>query len=234
VAKRVEDLIEEADHLADDERFADAHAVLAKVLARKTLSKPQRVQALMSRASLHDEQGEHAKALADCKAALKLAPRSADILYLRSTIHQSADDWRASRADLDAAVAIDPRPDLYESRGIARYNLGDYRGAREDFAVSIAETEDADSRFHTLRGMAALLLDDYREAITDFTNALAHDKHDVKALAQRAKAYEATGDTKRALADLDRLAKLVEPSAFLEAERMRLRATSRSRRSRVR
>ena len=231
---RVDQLLEEADHFVDDEQFAAALAAVERVLAMK-LTKGQRVRALMARASIHDDLEDHDKALADCAAALKLEPKSPDVLYLRSTIHQSIEDWRASKADLDAAIAIEPAPELYESRGEARYNLGDYRGAREDFAKAIAGNPEIEPRFHVYRGMAALLLDEPREAIADFTAALDNDDRDVKALAQRAKAYEASGDPKRALADLDRLRKLIK-SPLLEADRARVAklATSRSRRSRAR
>ena len=224
---RVDSLIEEADHLAEDERFDDALAVLARVFAMK-LRPPLRVQALMSRASIYDDLGDHARAIADCGAALQLAPRSPDVLYLRSTIHQSAENWAASRADLDAAIALEPQPDLYESRGLARYNLGDYAGAREDFATAIASNDDIEPRFHVYRGMAALLLDNPRAAIDDFTNALALDRDDAKALAQRAKAHEACNDARAALADLDRLRALLPPSPLLEAERARLHAKLRA------
>lgn len=223
---RVEKQIEEADHLAEDERHDDALAICKRVLARK-LTKPQRVQALMARASIYDDRdadGDHARALADCTAALKLAPKSPDVLYLRSTIHQTAEDWRASRADLDAAIAIEPQPDLHESRALARYNLGDYRGAREDFASAIADNPDVLPQLHIYRGMAALLLDEPAAAVADFTAALALDRDDAKALAQRAKAHEACGDAKAALADLDRLRKLLPPSPLLDAERARVKA----------
>ena len=220
---RVDSLIEEADHHAEDERFDDALAVLARVFAMK-LRPPERVRALMSRAALYDDLGDHARAIADCTAALALEPRSPDVLYLRSTIHQSAEAWPASRADLDAAIALDPKPDLYESRGLARYNLGDYAGARDDFATAIASNDDIEPRFHVYRGMAALLLELPRAAIDDFTNALALDREDAKALAQRAKAHEACNDTRAALADLDRLHALLPPSPLLDAERARLRA----------
>lgn len=232
---RVEALLEEADHLVDDEQLDAALAILDRLLATK-LARGDKVRALMARASIHDDLEDHDKALADCATALKLDPKSPDVLYLRSTIHQSTEDWQASKRDLDAAIEIEPEPHLYESRGEARYNLGDYRGAREDFAKAIAGNPEIEPRFHVYRGMAALLLDEPREAIADFTAALDDDDRDVKALAQRAKAYEASGDPKRALADLDRLRKLVK-SPLLEADRARvaqLVTASRSRRSRAR
>jgi len=233
---RVDQLLEEADHLVDDEQFDAALAVVERVLALK-LTKAQRVRALMARASIHDDLEDHDKALADCAAALKLDPKSPDVLYLRSTIHQSAENWAASKADLDVAIEIEAQPDLYESRGLARYNLGDYKGARADFAKAIKGNPEIEPRFHVYRGMAALLLGKPQDAIEDFTNALANDDRDVKALAQRAKAYEACGDAKRALADLDRLRELVQKSPLLESERARvakLVTPSRSRRSRAR
>ena len=56
--------------------------------------------------------------------------------------------------------------------------------------------------------------------------SLAANLRDVKALAQRAKAHEATGDTKSALADLTRLRKLLPKSDALDAEIDRLRGLS--------
>ncbi len=216
--------IDKADQLADDGDLAGALAVIDRVLAGKKLRKGDRVLALMSRASIYDELDDHARAIADCDAAVALDPRSPDVLYLRATIHSGAENWAATRRDLDAAIHIESKPDLHELRGMARYNLGDYRGAREDFAVAIAGNEDIEPRFHVLRGMAALLLDEPADAIADFTSALERDPDDVKALAQRAKAYEALGKPKLALADLDRVAKLIPPSKLLAAHRKHLSA----------
>jgi serine/threonine-protein kinase len=221
VTARVDKLLEDIDHLVDDGALEAALAAATSLLAGK-LARADRVRALMARASIHDDLEDHASALADCDAALAL-DKSPDVLYLRATIHQSAENWRASKTDLDAAIAIEPHADLHELRGLARYNLGDLRGAREDFAAAIAENPDIESRFHTYRGMAALLLDEPKAALEDFTNALAQNETDTKALAQRAKAYEAVGDPKAALADLERLARLLPKNPALDAERARLK-----------
>ncbi|MDQ3334668.1 MAG: tetratricopeptide repeat protein [Myxococcota bacterium] len=226
---RVDSLLEDIDHLVDDGELDAALAAATRLLAGR-LSRADKIQALMARASIHDDLEDHERALADCDAALALAPRSPDVLYLRATIHQSTENWRASKSDLDAAIAIEPHADLHELRGLARYNLGDLRGARDDFAVAIAEKPDIESRFHTYRGMAALLLDEPKAAIEDFTNALAQNETDAKALAQRAKAYEVVGNPKAALADLDRLARLLPENPALTAERARVKKLASSRR----
>ena len=218
-------MLEDIDHLVDDGELDAALAAATRLLAGK-LSKADRVRALMARASIHDDLEDHEHALADCDAALAL-DRSPDVLYLRATIHQATENWRASKADLDAAIAREPHADLNELRGLARYNLGDLRGAREDFAVAIAANPDIESRFHTYRGMAALLLDEPKAAIEDFTNALAQNETDAKALAQRAKAHEIAGNPKAALADLDRLARLLPKNPALDAERARLKKLAR-------
>jgi tetratricopeptide (TPR) repeat protein len=215
--------IEKAERLAEDGEHAKALKLLDKLIAGK-LSKSVRVQALMARASIYDDVEDYDKAIADCDAAHALDPKSPDVLYLRATIHSGVEDWKATRKDLDAAIAIEPQPDLHELRGMARYNLGDYRGAREDFAVAIAGNEDIETRFFIYRGMAALLIDEPADAIEDFSNALEREPDDVKALAQRAKAYEGTGNIKAAIADLDQVKKLIPKSPMLEAERKRLRS----------
>ena len=228
--------IEEAEHLADGEQYDTALALLEGVLAGDAPATPDRVRALMCRASIYDDAGDIERALADCAAALKLDPKSPDVLYLRAVVHHGAQDWKASRADLDAAIAIEKRAEYYEMRGLARYNLGDYKGARSDYARAIQMNPDTEACFHVYRGMAALFLNEPEAAIEDFTNALANDDLDVKALAQRAKAYEAAGDAKKALADLDRLRELLPPSELLEAERKRVSglASRRTRSSRSR
>ena len=211
--------------MVDDGELEAALAAASKLLAGK-LSRSDKVRALMARASIYDDLEDHERALADCDAALAL-DSSPDVLYLRATVHASAESWRAAKADLDAAIAIEPHADHHELRGLARYNLGDLRGAREDFAVAIGKNPDIESRFHTYRGMAALLLDEPAAAIEDFTNALAQNETDAKALAQRAKAYELVGKPKAALADLDRLAKLLPKNPALDAERARLRGVKK-------
>ena len=220
---KAERQIEKAEQLGEDGDVEEAIALLDEVLAAK-LPKGTRVQALMARASIYDDVDDHERAIADCNAALVLDPKSPDVYYLRAVIYQGAENWRAAKVDVDAAIAIEPEADYYEVRGLCSYNLGDYAAARADFAIAIRDNENIDTSFFVYRGMAAILTNEPAAAIDDFTNALEREPDNVKALGQRAKAYEACGNVKAALADLARLRPLIPKSPMLEAHRKHLRA----------
>src|SRR5262249_30290764 len=128
-------------------------------------------------------------------------------------------------ADLDEAFARElDMVEAYELRGMAHYNLGNYQQARADLALAIDGNPEVDPKWLIYRGMAALHLERPADAISDFTRPLARDRDNAKALAQRAKAHEACGDYTAALADLTRVADMVQPDPALDADLARLRA----------
>jgi tetratricopeptide (TPR) repeat protein len=219
-------MLARAEALEDDGELEAAIALLDRVIAASAALSVH-ARAYGQRASVRDELGDAAGALADCAAGLAIDPGSVSLLYLRAIVRSGTEDWAGARTDLDAAIArAADRADMFELRGMARYNLGDYRGARDDLGRAIALDADTEARFSVIRGMAALHLEQPGEAIEDFTRALDREDHGDaadKALAQRAKAYAAIGANAAALADLVRLRRSIGPSPGLDARIAELR-----------
>jgi serine/threonine-protein kinase len=211
------------EELQDAGELRAARKLFDEVLALD-LPDDLRGYAYAARADVRDDEDDFDGAIADYTAALALDPGDPVLYYMRSIVHSGRADWRATRDDLDAAFAKDlDMPEAYELRGMAHYNLGDYELARADFARAIAGNPDIDPKWLVFRGMAALHLERPTDAIGDFTDALARNRDNAKALAQRAKAYEACGRFGEALADLTRVAELVAPDPALDADLARLR-----------
>ena len=76
--------------------------------SRALLVDPSDEAARLNRAWLYDHTKRYDLALADCDAVLASNPRSATALYYRGVIRLALNDRKGSRADLDAAYAIDP------------------------------------------------------------------------------------------------------------------------------
>ena len=79
------------------------------------------------------------KALSDCNAALKTAPRREMVLDSRGLVHLRMGDAAAAVKDYDGALAIDPKVawSLY-GRGLAKAKLGDKAGSDADIAAAKA------------------------------------------------------------------------------------------------
>jgi len=77
--------------------------------------------------------------LTDCMATLKLKPQSANGLGARGFVELRMGNWRAAKADYDAALAIrgDDADDLF-GRGIVEKRMGDADAAGSDFKAAEA------------------------------------------------------------------------------------------------
>jgi serine/threonine-protein kinase len=223
--REVKSKLARGEELQEAGQLAAARKLFDEVLALD-LPDDLRGYAFAARADVRDDEDDFDGAIADYTAAIGIDPGDPVLYYLRSIVHSGRADWRATREDLEAAFAHElDMPEAYELRGMAHYNLGDYGLARADFARAIDGNPDVDPKWLVYRGMAALLLERPADAIGDFTDALERDN--AKALAQRAKAYEACGRFGEALADLTRVAELVPPDPALDADLARLRGRLR-------
>jgi tetratricopeptide (TPR) repeat protein len=76
-------------------------------------------------------------ALAECDAAVRKAPASANILDSRGFVRFRMGDFKGAIRDFDAALALDPRmPPTLFVRGLAKRRLGDTAGGDADVAVA--------------------------------------------------------------------------------------------------
>ena len=95
-------------------------------------------EALKSRGNAAMAQKDYSSAVDLYTQALQLHPLNAVFLSNRAAAHSAAKDHASARADADAAVAIDPTYTKAWSRlGLARFALGDAKGAMEAYSRGI-------------------------------------------------------------------------------------------------
>ncbi|KAF4122289.1 small glutamine-rich tetratricopeptide repeat-containing protein alpha [Geosmithia morbida] len=95
-------------------------------------------EALKSKGNAAMAQKDYQSAIDFYTRALDLHPRNAVYLSNRAAAHSAAKDHSSARSDADAAVLIDPSYTKAWSRlGLARFALGDPRGAMEAYAQGI-------------------------------------------------------------------------------------------------
>jgi tetratricopeptide (TPR) repeat protein len=98
------------------------------------------------------------------------------------------------RADLDAAVALDPA--WHAARADLRMMLGDWAGARDDYTAAIAVDPSGAAAYLGFRSLAFENMGALDDAIADVGAALRLDlaRPDIGHLMRRGQLYEVTGD----------------------------------------
>ncbi|HEX5271892.1 MAG TPA: tetratricopeptide repeat protein, partial [Gemmataceae bacterium] len=103
-----------------------------------------------------------------------------------------------------------PLPDIFRGRGRARMKLGDYLGARDDYARVVVEKPSAE--IFEYRGWAYFFADAWQPALRDFDQALRLDPARGDAYTGRALAQVMLGRYREAVRDADEALKR-KPSA---------------------
>ncbi|CAH0054309.1 unnamed protein product [Clonostachys solani] len=100
--------------------------------------KKKEADALKSRGNASMAQKDYKSAIDLYTQALSIHPRNAVFLSNRAAAHSANKDHASARSDADAAVAIDPSYTKAWSRlGLARFALGDAKGAMEAYSRGI-------------------------------------------------------------------------------------------------
>jgi len=109
-------------------------AQLTEMLARD----PNNAEALNNRCwLLAVNDGDLNAALADCDAALRIAPQSSNTLDSRGLVRLKRGEFAAALGDYEAALALEPREGHYlYGRGLARLRLGDVQAGEADLAAA--------------------------------------------------------------------------------------------------
>ncbi|KAK4097854.1 TPR-like protein [Parathielavia hyrcaniae] len=103
-----------------------------------TADQKKQAEALKSKGNTAMAQKDYASAIDLYTQALALHPGNAIFLSNRAAAHSAARDHEAAKADAEAAVAVDPGYTKAWSRlGLARFALGDARGAMEAYQMGI-------------------------------------------------------------------------------------------------
>jgi tetratricopeptide (TPR) repeat protein len=116
-------------------------------------------------------------------------------------------DFRGCIIDLSKAIELDPNCYLaYGIRGQAKYYLGDYVGAIQDYNKMTEITKDA----RACRGIgdAKLMLGDAVGAIQDYNKAIQYNSKDTWAYSGRGKAKSMREDFKGAFYDYNKAIEL--------------------------
>lgn len=105
-------------------------------------------------------------------------------------------------------VDVKPKyPEAYFLRGIAKYNLSDYLGAKQDFDKAIKINPFYSEAYH-FRGIANEQLNDYNKAINDFEQALEMDPTKPMVYVHRGLTYLMNNKNKKARNDFSEALRL--------------------------
>jgi len=157
---------------------------------------------IMLRAIGEAREGDRDRALADPNRALGLVgERSSDGFLVRGAVHYLLEDMERARADLETALRLSP-DNGQAHRQMARVHL---RGGRLDEAQRALEAADRllprDPTVMLARGLLALARRDAAAAVREATDSLAISDGHAEAFVLRGQAYEAQGQTARAIAE---------------------------------
>jgi len=125
--------------------------------------------------------------------------------------------WKDSFALFDHTLNVTSRNDvILIDRGVAYFELGNYRQAIEDFN-RVIESNPKDSSAFGNRGEAYRKLGNSSQALSDCEKAIEIDPGNSSALITRAAVYGRLGDYRRAIEDLDRVVALNPEVELAEA-----------------
>ncbi len=157
---------------------------------------------LYSRAICYWELKQTKEANADLDLFMKMKSQSATELLSIGYLLNQMERYPEALEILEQAIAIDSTfAYAYNNRGFAKYKLGHYQAAIEDFNKSIALKNDY---FHWPpynRANALRALGREKEAIDDFNLALSYKGDYFEALNDRGETWEKLGNLEKAVSD---------------------------------
>jgi tetratricopeptide (TPR) repeat protein len=169
---------------------------------------PDRLDALINRASVYLGQGEFAQAIEDLTRAIELQPDDPSLYRRRGLAHARSGEVDQAIADYSEAIRLEPHDvEAHANRGLAHAQKQDYDAAIADYTEAIRLNPRDEALLYN-RGNAYYCKGDYGAAIADYTAALRLDPRSLWALGNRGKAHALRGDQARAVADFTRLLQL--------------------------
>ena len=164
---------------------------------------PKDALGYVRRGDMRGQYGDLAGAVADYLRAVKLDPTSVPASKLESAYHNCGivrfelGAYAAAIADLSHAIELKPNDqDLFNDRGVAKWNQGDIEGAIADYNQSIAINPKTAARAYRNRALLKSSKGDKDGAITDYNQAIELEP-------KNANAYNKRGELKHAKGDLD-------------------------------
>jgi tetratricopeptide (TPR) repeat protein len=129
---------------------------------------------------------DYARAISDYDEAIRLDPDYADAYYNRCVAYNRQKKYELALADCSKAIELGPSANALNATGEEKLS-----------------NDRSSSDYFTQRGIAYRARQEINRAIADYSEALRLYPRNVAALGNRARAYEAKGDSKRAKADRD-------------------------------
>lgn len=136
--------------------------------------------------------GDYFGAIQDYTLALEAGyPDSLFVFHNRGRNKMKLEDFIGAITDFNRALNHDPNYILALSyRGDCKENLGDHRGAINDYSVVIDLIKDSNeksllSEIYSLRGVSKVNLQNHNEGISDFSKAIELDLKNSKAYYNR-------------------------------------------------
>ena len=96
--------------------------------------------AYLERARAYAAKGDCLAAIADAGAALRSKPDYYEAFELRAEADRCAGKDSDAVADFTQVIAMRPVDDAYWQRGLARWNLGDFQNAADDFSTAATKS----------------------------------------------------------------------------------------------
>ena len=178
------------------------------VIHSMSQSEDVRMMALYNRGLEYRAQGRYAQAIEDQSEVLRRHPQYQPSLVARASALLEQGNVPGALADLDSAIALDPRdPLVWHNRGVANRKAGRTTRAIRDFSEALRLDPSLREAWNG-RGAAHQAQEDHRAAIADFDAALRLDAQSSNALNNRGISWRALGNVKQALADFDRALEL--------------------------
>ncbi len=154
------------------------------------------------------ELGDLRQALANFNQALRVNPNNSRAYYYRGKVQrqlQQTPEWKEAHYQ------------AIHSRGTARLQLGDGKGAVTDFTYVLRNYPNR-ALTYVNRGLARLELGETQKAITDFTRAVSLEPNLAMAYHHRGVAHHLLGNSEAARRDWDKAATLEPPTFILELD----------------
>lgn len=180
------------------------------------------VENLWGRGQLYNELGQHEKAILDYSSILQIKLGKDEEWYRefaligRARAYVNLEQYDHGLADYAEVIRLTNGKKGYGDRGLAHMALGEYRKAASDFSEEINQRTKAApvktatesswtyELFH-MRAIAYFQLGEYERVIPDITEYFRHEslstKDRAKAYELRGRAYGATDNNDKALAD---------------------------------
>ncbi|GAB1544548.1 hypothetical protein NUACC21_72240 [Scytonema sp. NUACC21] len=177
--------------------------------------------------------GDYEGAISDYTQAIRINPNDAFAYKNRADVRSHIGDRQGALEDYTQAIKMNPNllkdnqgfpqiveanptnAESYKKRGHSRHDIGDYKGAIEDYTQAIKmNPHDFDTYYR--RANALYDSGDYEKSIQDYDRTIKMNPHYTDAYYSRANARFHLGDKQAALEDFQRAADLYRKEGKLE------------------